>query len=275
MISGEFSFPPALIMVAPNGARKGRGDHKRVPLSPEEMAECAVHCQQAGAAMIHLHARDEAGQHSLEPELNRRFIDQVKTAVGNSMIVQMTTEAVGIYTPEQQMTLVREVVPEAVSLAIAEILPQTPGIDERKVADFLAWVSDSGILPQYILYDAGDVRRYHQLKSCGIIPAGGHHLLFVVGRRGRGHPADLASMLAAHTDETPWAVCGFGALEFPVCAAALAMGGDIRVGFENNLFLHHGDLASDNCDLVIQGVIQAQQLNRNIYSATEFKSRLM
>ncbi|OZG74455.1 hypothetical protein BTA51_05455 [Hahella sp. CCB-MM4] len=277
------TLPPALIIVAPNGARRGRDDHGRLPLSPDDMAECAALCQEAGAAMIHMHARDDEGRHSLDPDLNRRFIDRVKDTVGDNLIIQMTTEAVGQYTPAQQMASVRKVIPDAVSLAIAELLPVSEGEgksmqgdrDIQGVGEFLAWVSESGILPQYILYDVHDVQRYHQLKMSGFIPSTGHHLLFVIGRRGQGSPADLATMLAAHCDDTPWAVCGFGALEYPVCMGALAMGGDVRVGFENNLLLNHGDTAPDNAALVQQVAGIARQLNRPILNALEARHRLL
>ncbi|MCQ8200304.1 3-keto-5-aminohexanoate cleavage protein, partial [Vibrio parahaemolyticus] len=79
--------------------------------------------QTAGAAMIHLHARDANGRHSLDLDDNMAIYHAVKEAVGETMMVQLTTEAVGLYSPPQQRALVKAVEPEAASFALRELIP--------------------------------------------------------------------------------------------------------------------------------------------------------
>jgi len=78
---------------------------------------------EAGATLIHLHVRDNDGKHTLDASYYKKAIKAIRRAVGRDMVIQVTSEAVGIYTPDQQMNMVRELRPEAVSLAIRELIP--------------------------------------------------------------------------------------------------------------------------------------------------------
>ena len=103
--------------------------------------------------MLHLHVRDAAGAHTLDAAAYRSAIGAVRGAVGDKLIVQVTTEAVGRYSAAEQMALVRELCPEAVSIALRELIPDDAA--EAAAAEFLAWTVGAGIGVQYILY-AGD-----------------------------------------------------------------------------------------------------------------------
>src|SRR5690606_18666219 len=110
--------------VAPNGARRTKADHPRLPMSVDEIARDAVEALEAGAAMIHLHVRDRDGAHTLDAELYRQAMTAVRKAVGNDMVVQITTEAVGRYSAAEQIAVVDALQPESVSIALREILPE-------------------------------------------------------------------------------------------------------------------------------------------------------
>ena len=112
-----------MIAVAPNGARRQKADHQALPITPAELAETAVECQDAGASMIHLHVRDDQGGHLLDAQAYRVATAAVRDAVGPDMIIQVTTEAVGIYSVDEQIAVVQELKPEAVSLAVRELCP--------------------------------------------------------------------------------------------------------------------------------------------------------
>ena len=129
---------PLILMVAPNGARRSKADHPNLPMTPGELAVEAERCSAAGATVIHLHVRTADGRHSLDPELYRSAIHAVRMAVGERMAIQVTTESVGLYTPEAQIAVVRELRPEAVSLALRELIPDEAHI--HQAADFLHWL---------------------------------------------------------------------------------------------------------------------------------------
>ncbi len=257
------AWSPLIVMVAPNGAYKSKADHPALPLSPSELAHTAAQCERAGAAMIHLHVRDAGGRHTLEPAAYREAIDAIRDAVGERLIIQVTSEAAGAYAPAEQMRVVRELEPESVSLAVREIVPDPKA--EPEAAEFLHWVIARGIIAQFILYSAEDVRRYHDLRARGVVPPGAHFVLFVLGRYRTGQrsqPRDLLPFLEAHEEQSPWAVCAFGAREHACGVAAAALGGHVRVGFENNLQLKDGAQAPGNAELVAQIRSAAEALGR-------------
>lgn len=244
---------PLILTVAPNGARKTKADHPALPMTADEIAETAVACRAAGAAMIHLHVRDRDGRHTLDPDAYREAIAAISRRLGDSLIVQVTTESVGRYEPAEQMAAVRAIRPEAVSLAIKEIIPDSGA--ESTAAAFFAWMARERILPQYILYSAEELRRFEDLRRRGIVPGDCPFVLFVLGRYAPGQrsmPSDLLPFVNPLPVDIAWAVCAFGARENACALTAAGLGGHARVGFENNMKLADGSIASDNAALVAQ-----------------------
>lgn len=240
------------IAVAPNGGRKTKADHPHLPLSPAELAATAAQCAEAGAAMIHIHIRDEHDRHLLDAARYRQTIAAITDAVGDQLVIQITTEALGLYQPAVQMDLVRELQPEAVSLALRELVPTKA--DEKEFATFLLWLKSTPTLPQIILYSPEDARHLQALITRGIVPWADLPVLYVLGRYTAGQtsqPADLLPFLAPdQPDFAHWTVCAFGQNEAACVTTAGLLGGHGRVGFENNLFLPDGATAPTNADLV-------------------------
>jgi len=264
----------AIVIVAPNGARRSQADHQALPVSATEVTADALRNLAAGATMIHAHARKADGSHSLEIDDNLHLYASLKAAVGDELVIQLTTEAVGIYHVDQQIAMVKAVKPEAVSLGLREFISTEE--DVARASDFFHWVAEQGIIAQYILYSKEDVAQYHRYKKMGVIPQGLHHLLFVLGRYSKGlysQPVELLPFVLEHHDETPWAVCAFGYDEHRCASAALALGGDVRVGFENNMLDKYGEVAGNNALLVSQVVDTAHSIGREILSAKEFRAQ--
>lgn len=241
---------PVAIAVAPNGARRGKGDHPRLPLTAAEIARDAAECLEAGAAMIHLHVRDGAGAHVLDAGLYREAMAAVRAAVGPRLVIQITTEAVGRYTPAEQIALIDALAPESVSIGLREILPE--GGDERPAAALFARMERAGVLWQLIVYEAAELARLDALAARGVLPAGPLAVLGVLGRKTgtAADPAELEAFLAAGIGRHQWMLCAFGPQEAAFMARAAAAGGHARVGFENNLWLPDGSLAPSNAAIV-------------------------
>ena len=106
---------PVMITVAPNGARKLKKHHPALPISPVELGATAASSFDAGASMLHLHVRDKNQKHSLDPDLYCLATQEIKRQAGSELIVQITTESVGKYRPEEQIECVKRTKPEAVS----------------------------------------------------------------------------------------------------------------------------------------------------------------
>ena len=220
---------------------------------------------EAGASVLHVHVRSDDGRHTLDAELYRAAIDAVRRKLGERMVIQVTTEAVGRYGPAEQMAMVRELRPEAVSLALGELIPDEGASSEA--AAFLAWLKHERIAPQYILYAPDEVVRFHDLRARGVIPQRRPFALFVLGRYGErteAQPRDLLPFLAVHDAACPWAACAFGRSEAACVLTAAGLGGHARVGFENNLWRADGSLAASNAELVEQVAAGARLLGRDI-----------
>ena len=264
---------PLILAVAPNGARKGKADHPELPITAEETARTAAACAEAGAAMIHLHVRDRDGGHLLDADAYHAAIAAIRREAGPDLVIQITTEAVGRYGPDEQMAVVRAVEPEAVSLAVRELVPDESR--EPAAAAFFEWLEAKGILAQYILYSADDLVRFDDLVGRGVLSDRPKFLLFVLGRYTRdqtSQPRDLLPFLAVNQAGHAWAVCAFGRREAACATAAAAFGGHVRVGFENNLYLPDGALAADNAALVAAAARGAETLGRSVARPQEARA---
>lgn len=263
-----------MIMSAPNGARRSQADHPALPILPEELATNAAALLDAGVAILHLHVRDERGKHTLDAERYRDAIAAIHDRVGDNLVIQVTTEAVGIYDADQQMAVVRELRPEAVSLALREICPADA--DEPVLADFCAWMNVESIWPQYILYSVEDVKRFEAMRRRGVFADAAPFVMLVLGNytdAKAGTVSELDGLLAAADfDALPWAVCCFGANEQAVMLAALNRGGHVRIGFENNVVLADGSPATDNAALIRQFTAAAAASPRQPASSVEARA---
>ncbi|CAG2135349.1 3-keto-5-aminohexanoate cleavage enzyme [Cupriavidus yeoncheonensis] len=261
---------PLIITVAPNGAYKRASDHAAVPLTAAALAADAKACLDAGAAMMHMHVRDAQGRHSLDAQTYREALATVRQAVGDALLVQVTSEAAGVYQAAQQMAMVRELRPEAVSVGLREIA--VPDVSEAELADFLGWLARERIMTQVILYDAADVQRWQAMRERGMVPPGAWSVLYVLGRYSAGQvssPRDLLPFLQVADGTLPWSICAFGREENACVTAAAAFGGHVRVGFENNLYLRDGSLAAGNAALVAQAAQGGLTLGRPLATAAD------
>ena len=260
---------PLLVSVAPNGARRSRRDHPAIPLDADALALEAARCADAGARLFHLHVRTPDGAHSLAPELYREAIAAIRAAVGDRLIVQATTESCGMYDLAEQIAVVEALRPEAASLALREFLPDPAG--ERRFAEFIGWVEQAGILAQYILYSPAEALQLADLVDRGLVP-GAPAVLFVLGRYAdatAAAPTDLLAFVAAWGARGPWSVCAFGPAELRVAAAAIALGGHVRVGFENNLLRVDGTPLSGNAEQVANVAELARSTGRDLMTVDE------
>lgn len=268
------TIDPLILTVAPNGAYKTHEQHPAVPLTAEALADTAKACLDAGAAMIHMHVRRPDGRHLLDAQAYQEATTAVRRAVGQAMVVQITTEAAQVYEPQAQMAVVRDTRPEAVSVGLRELLK--PDVPQEDLHQFFAWLLQERIMTQVILYDETDVAHWQRLREEGVIPEGPWFLLFVLGRYTAGQtssPTDLLPFLNKHDGRYPWAMCAFGPEENACAITAAGLGGHVRIGFENNLFLKDGSVAPDNAALVAQAAEGAAALGRPLASADDIRSR--
>ena len=186
-----------VVAVAPNGGRKTKADHPALPLSADELARTAAECLERGASMIHLHVRDAEGRPCLDPEAYRAAIARICEAVGDRLVLQITSESLGRYSPAEQRAVVLKTNPEAVSLALRELAPEAA--DEKDFGEFLAKLRQMRMWPQIILYTPDEAQRLGAMQKQGLIPFDKLSVLYVLGRFALTRtaiPRDLLPFLA-------------------------------------------------------------------------------
>jgi len=255
------------IMVAPNGARMGRRDHSALPVTLPQIVDTARECSAAGAQGLHLHIRDPQGGHLLDAGVYAETLAALSEEVPE-LAVQITTEAVGIYTPEQQRALVYELAPPSVSVALRENLADG---DKIAAIHFYEDCAQAGTAVQHILYSSEDLTRLVALLPHDLSDDPALQLLFVLGSHGGrdGTMQDLNDFLLTMSSlgiSADWAACCFGPGETHCLSMAHKAGGKIRVGFENNWIMEDGSIARDNAARV-------RELALKIARPTEAKSQ--
>lgn len=264
---------PFIIMSAPNGARRQKADHPSLPITPDDMADCAEEIVEAGATILHLHVRDDQNKHSLDPDRYRASIKAIRERIGDKLIIQATSEAVGIYSRHEQIAMVKKLKPEAVSLALREICPSDAELSDT--AEFIAWMTKEHIFPQYILYDEHDYDRFETYRKQGIFMNDAPFTLFVLGRFPKAadakYNAQRLKEITKHVG-SPWAMCGFGSNERDCVDHAAINSGHIRVGFENNIHRTEGTLLANNAEMIMYCRETAANANRSIASADDVRS---
>lgn len=241
--------PLPRLMVAPNGARRGKSDHPALPITDEEVLQVAVACQAAGADGIHLHIRDDDGAHLLDAGRYRALLGDLENAVPG-MYLQVTSEAAGRYCAQDQRDMMRALRPAHVSVALREMV-RAPS-DWTEARAFYHWAADNDVDIQHILYDPNEVATFAEALLGGDIP-GNHHLVQLVqgsyadGSTGAlGLPAYLDALKRAPDHSFDWMVCAFGKDETASIIDAARLGGKARAGFENSLWHRDGARATDN-----------------------------
>ena len=246
------------ITVAPNGARRTKADHPTLPMITDEIAATAKACFNAGADGIHLHVRDDAGVHSLDAGRYRDAMAAIAQVVPQ-MDIQITTEAAGIYDASAQYQCLTQLIPKAASVSVREMAR-----DINIAKCLYAFGAEAKVDVQYILYNADDIAQLAHWMEQGIVPPDMKSAIFVLGQYSPqilAQPGDLQSYLnASEMLDLDWTICAFGQNELACARAAMQAGGNLRIGFENNLHRPDGSLAKDNADLVTLTVNEGRAL---------------
>jgi len=236
------------LMVAPNGARPKKKDHSEVPVTISEIVSTAKTCFDAGAGAIHFHIRDKKEKHVLDPVLCREALVELQKVVPK-MHLQITTEAVGRYSPDQMRKLAYDVMPPGISIGLKEMIPTNkPNSEDIKLYKHL---TEFGIKIQHICYEPNDINLLSELLDKSKISKIGTWCMFVIGHySGKiSKPERINSFIEKLKDnkiKADWAVCAFGKEEISCLEMAIKLGGKIRVGFENSMLMPDGRIAPNN-----------------------------
>ena len=165
-------------MVAPNGARPMKKDHPEVPITISEIVKTGKACFDSGAEAIHFHMRNKQGQHILDTGLCKEALQELNNVVPE-MHLQITTEAVGRYSPEEMRKLAYNVMPPGISIGLKEMIPSRhPTLEDIKLYKKL---SEEGTKIQHICYEPEDIDLLSNLLDKANLTKDGTWCMFVIG----------------------------------------------------------------------------------------------
>ncbi len=274
------NFEP-IITCAVTGAGDTTQKHPGVPVTPKEIADAAIEAAKAGAAVAHIHVRDpETGKGSRDPELFKEVVDRVRSS-DTDVVINLTAGMGGDWVPseadpampgpgtdmigpEERLAHVKENLPEICSLDCGtlnfgngnEIYISTPPY-LRKMAEL---TKEWGVKPELEVFDLGHIRFAKAMVSEGLIADPPMFQICLGIPWGADQDVDTMKVMK---DQLPagasWASFGISRMQMPMAAVAVAMGGNVRVGLEDNIYLDRGVLAS-NGQLVERAVEIIQRM---------------
>ena len=245
-----------------------------VPLTPAEIAADVRRCAEAGASLVHVHARDAEGRPTLDMTVFKETVGRIKREAPE-IIIQLSTGARAGRDWEARANPVR-LLPEMASFTTGS--NNLPGIVYENAPDFLLFLAgvfqDTGVKPEIEVFEAGMINNAMFLVKKGLLTMP-LHFDFVLGAPGAmpGTVRNLVFLADTLPPGATWTVAGIGPAEIPLATAAIAMGGHVRVGIEDNLRLPDGALAT-NAQLVQTAATIARTMGRQIATPAEARQIL-
>lgn len=263
-----------IITAAICGAEVTKENNPNVPYTVEEIGKEAESAYRAGASIIHLHVRYDDGTPTQDKERFRECMEEIRRRCPDVIIQPSTGGAVGM-TDEERLQPV-ELFPEMATLDCGtlnfggdEIFINT----ENTIKNFAKVMNEKGVKPEIEVFDKGMVDlavRYHKQ---GHISAP-MHFDFVMGVQMDATVRDLSYISRSIPEGSTWTVAGVGRHQIPMAVAGIIMGGHVRVGFEDNVYISRGVLAKSNGELVEKVVRIAKEIGREIATPEEARKIL-
>jgi 3-keto-5-aminohexanoate cleavage enzyme len=257
---------PAIVVCSISGAVANRDQCPAIPYTPEEYAAEAKRAVDEGCSMIHIHARAPDGTPSYEVEDFRAITEAILGAV-DDVVINYSTGAIGVPT-EKRLEYLRELKPDVAALNMSSMNYAKYSRSRKdfvfkavfensfdEIMEFLRAMTELGIRPEHECFDAGHVANLDPLIDMGLLEEP-LQIDMVMGVTGgiRPTPRNLAFM----ADQVPggpegrnnWGVIGISRDQWRLVSAAAALGGNVRVGLEDNFYLPDGEMARSNGDLI-------------------------
>lgn len=265
-----------IITAAICGAEVTKEHNPAVPYTVEEMVREAKSAYDAGAAVLHVHVREDDGTPTQSKARYKEVMDAILRELPDVIIIPSTGGAVGMSAEERLQPT--ELMPEMATLDCGTVnfgdevfentLPLMRAFGKRML--------ENNIKPEYECFDMGHLEAALQMARRGEAPGHPMQFNFVLGVPGASSASvsNLLWLVSALPEGSTWTATGIGRHEFTLAAHAIAMGGHVRVGFEDNLYLSKGVLAKSNGELVAKVVRIAKELGREIATSDEAREIL-
>jgi uncharacterized protein (DUF849 family) len=282
---------PVVISCSISGVIANRDQCPAIPYTPEEYAAEARRAVDEGASQIHIHARQPDGTPSYEVEDFKAITEAILAEVGD-VIVNYSTGAIGIPI-EKRIEYLRECKPDVAALNMSS-MNYAKYSSRRKdfvfkavfensfdtIIEFLTAMRDLGIKPEHECFDAGHVANLDPLIDMGLLERTPLQISLVMGVNGgiRPTPRNVAFMSeqipGGAEGENQWQAIGISRDQWKLLGAALVLGGNVRAGVEDNLYLPNGEMAKSNGELIAKARQMAEDVGRRAATVAEARELL-
>ncbi len=258
-----------IINAALTGCVHRKSDCPALPVTPAEIAEDARRVTALGAAMLHLHARDKHGEPTSDKKVYREIIRRVRDACGEAVIVVTTSgrKQPDISRRVEVLNLDGSDRPDMGSLTVGSLnfKDQASVNSPRDIEAILGAMAERGILPELEVFDTGMANSVSHYQRKGKLPGRIPYVNLLLGSPGTMPLSARGLLLLTELlpEETAWAVSGIGRFAFPAQRLGLALGGGVRVGLEDSLFMDlEKKIPADNPRLVerVRRLLDAMEL---------------
>jgi len=281
---------PVIISCSISGAIANREQCAAIPYTPEEYAAEGRRAVDEGASQIHIHARTTDGVPSYEVEDFRAITEAILAEVGD-VIVNYSTGAIGVPI-EKRLEYLRELRPDVAALNMSS-MNYAKYSRRRKdfvfktvfensfdtIIEFLTAMRELGIKPEHECFDAGHVANLDPLIDMGLVEAP-HQISLVMGVTGGIRPTTrnislMSEQIPGGPDQgANWQVIGISREQWRLLATSLTLGGNVRAGLEDNLYLPDGEMARSNGDLIAKARQMAEDVGRRAATVAEARELL-
>jgi len=268
--------------------------HPGLPVTPEEIAAAAIDAARAGAAIAHIHVRHpDTGRPSMELAHYREVVERIR-ASNTDLVINLTTGPGGRFIPSEEDPKVAApgsslTVPERRVEHVVALRPEICSLDlntmwsgssavlnpPRNVATMADMIREAGVKPELEVFDSGDIHLAHALIDEGHLETPALFQIVLGIRFGAAATPDtMRYMLELLPEGSQWAAFGIGRWEFSMVAQAFLLGGHVRVGLEDNIYIRKGELAPSNAALVERARQIVESLNGSIATPDEARALL-
>ncbi|MEA2315280.1 MAG: 3-keto-5-aminohexanoate cleavage enzyme [Solirubrobacteraceae bacterium] len=270
-----------------SGAIANREQCPAIPYTPEEYASEARRIVDEGGVMIHIHARKPDGTPSYEIEDFAAITDAIRAEVGQEVIVNFSTGTIGVPV-EKRIEYLRACRPEVAALNMGSmnyakysrtrkqfVFDMVFSNPFTEIIELLGAMNELDIKPEHECFDVGHVGSLEPLIDMGTLHTP-LHVDCVMGVVGGIPPTarNLAAMVENIPEGSHWGVIGISREQWMLIAAALTLGGSVRAGLEDNLYLPNGEMARSNGELIAQARRMAEDVGRRPATVSEARTML-
>ena len=288
---------PVILSCALTGAADTRAKNPAVPVSPQEIADQAIDAARAGASIVHIHVRDpESGKSSTKFAYYEEVVQRIRASrcdvlinltTGPGTMLTVPTEApfrvepianAELLTPTERVAHVVKLKPDICSLDVAtmsfgDAVFVNPANHLREMA---SQIQACGVTMELEVFDFGHVRLAGHLIATGAIPNSAYfQLCMAVPWGAPATPTVLTEMQRLLPQGAKWSAFGVGPEQFPMVAMAAILGGHVRVGLEDNLYVSPGKLARDNAELVAKAARIIEDLGYQVATPDDARTTLL